>query len=82
MDAFNERVGKDLLEARSDAREISRSQSKEDRLKAWVRQKEGLSEDDPDGRMTRLNDAFCGSNMTKDKDEVPFWKKPPEEWER
>lgn len=82
MDAFNEKVGKDLLEVRNDARESSRSQSKQDRIKSWVRQKEGYTADEPDGRMTRLGDDFCGSNATKDKDEVPFWKRPPEEWER
>ena len=82
MDAFNERVGRDLLEARNDARETSRESTKGERIKKWVRQKEGYSDGEPDGRTTRLGDDFCGSNAIKDKDEEPFWKRPPEAWER
>ncbi|KAL9090965.1 MAG: hypothetical protein Q9159_001708 [Coniocarpon cinnabarinum] len=82
MDAYNEKVGRDLLDARNDAKENSLSQSKEDRIKKWVRQREGYAEDEPDGRTTRFGGDFCGSNLVKDKDEVPFWKRPPEDWER
>ena len=84
MDAFNERVGRDLLDARNDAREDAKAQNKEERIKRWVRQKEGLSEGEVDGRMVAVGDGgeFCGSGMVKDRDEAPFWKRPPEEWER
>ena len=82
--AVNEQVGRDLLDVRNDARDSAASAiSKEDRIRRWVQQREGYGQGEPDGRMARVSEHdFCGSEMIKDRDEVPFWKRPPEEWER
>ena len=82
--AVNEQVGRDLLDVRNDARDsVASAGSKKDRIRRWVQQREGYGQGEPDGRMARVSEQdFCGSEMIKDKDEVPFWKRPPEEWER
>ena len=83
ISAVNEKISQDLVDVRKDTWENAGSLNKEERIKKWVRRREGYQEGEPDGRTAALNEeGFCGSNITKDRDEVPFWKKPPEEWER
>lgn len=83
ISAVNEKISQDLIDVRKDTWDNAGSMNREDRIKKWVREREGYSEGEFDGRTARLSeDSFCGSGMTKDRGEVPFWKKPPEEWER
>lgn len=86
MSAKNEQNVGLLSKAREDsARAKGSGESSKDRLKRWVREKEDYEESEPDGRTAALEgdgDGICRSGKIKDRDEVPFWKRPPEPWGR
>lgn len=83
IQAHSEKVSRNLMAARDDAMESAGTETKGDRIKRWVRERDDYAEGEPDGRILRTDDdGLCASGIVTDKDELPFWKKPPEPWER
>lgn len=76
-----------LMRAREESRRArEEGEGRGERIRRWYREREGVEEGEPDGRMQGMEDmgrgSFCGSEKMSDRGEVPFWKRPTEEWER
>ncbi|KAI9715794.1 MAG: hypothetical protein M1828_000699 [Chrysothrix sp. TS-e1954] len=76
----NEQSSHMLMRARDGAKDPSGvSETRQDRMRRFVRERERYSEDEFDGRALDKDDpGMCVSGATKDRDEEPFWKKPPD----
>lgn len=73
----SEEVGKRLNEARDVALQTA-EQSKDTRIRNWVRSRDEYHDDGPDGRTAMPgDDALCAPGMTKDRDDPAFWERPP-----
>lgn len=76
----NEETTKLLMQARQDAREQSEGgETKDQRIRRFLRDKEVYTEGEFDGRVLREgDDGLCASGAVKDRDQPRFWEKPPE----
>ncbi|KAI9670210.1 MAG: hypothetical protein M1831_006423 [Alyxoria varia] len=80
IDKKNTENSEYLNTARENGRAAAAQHSgKKDRIRKWVREREGYTDGEPDGRAARGDDGgICASNDIKERDQPPFWKRPPE----
>lgn len=86
----SDEVSRSLNETRDGARDaVGAGSSKRERIAAWVRARDDYVEGEPDGRLAATggledgnDDGVCASGQTASRDELPYWKRQPEEWER
>lgn len=77
--AISDETQQTLNEIKQQTREsIGKGESRQERLRRFIQEHEGYDDEQPDGRLlTKDSPALCASEQIKDKDEVPFWRKPP-----
>ena len=80
IDKKNAENSEYLKTARENGRAAAAQHSgKKDRIRKWVREREGYADGEPDGRTARRDEgAICASNDIKERDQPSFWRRPPE----
>lgn len=58
----------------------SAGESKDDRIRRFLREKEAYGEGEFDGRALRAgeDEGLCATGQVADRDKPRFWEKPPE----
>lgn len=78
--AVSEESGRQLMRARDDAREqASMGEGKKQRIQRFLKEREGYEHGQFDARSgSGHEDGLCAAEMVKNRDEEPFWRRPPE----